>query len=372
MASTINPRGNINSPLWVITDVPYKQDTSLGSVYSCNYGRVFERCLREAGMNEAPFFFSIENDLVPTCSIDQAFQNFLQVIDHFKPPIILSMGKVATALFCPETKKKLQQKGKEDEASLEKYAGSLLVSPYIKYPHYVIPQLSPDRVIANWAYKLIYTGIDLRHAKEELNYFKLHKSLQPLPEHRITIQPTFCELEEILFGCEGRHNPLGSDIETIRFPRAHPEAKTFPGMLYVIGFAWTPNDAVSFCPWDYTLEEQLKLWRHLNRIYKNYSQVGQNYFRFDAHFFEAFAFEINLSICYDTIHRHQILWPELPHKLQFLTKQYTRTPYYKDEGKSWTPKHKKALMHYNGLDNCNTLEVYLGQEEEFDDRPYLR
>lgn len=277
------------------------------------------------------------------------------------------MGAVATALFCPETRKKLKE-----EASLEKYAGSLLVSNYIKYPHYVIPQLSPDRVVANWAYKFIYTGIDLRHVKEELHYYKTNRKIQPLPERRIAIQPAYKELEEILYACEGVQDPLGSDIETIRFPRNHPEAKRFPGMLYVIGFAWTPNDAVSFCPWDYTIDEQLALWKHLNRIYSSYPQVGQNYFTFDSHFLEAFGFKVNLNICHDTMLRHQILWPELPHKLQFLTKHYTRMPYYKDEGKTWSPKNKKALMHYNGLDNCITLESFFGQEEEFNDRPHLR
>lgn len=368
----INPRGNMNSPLWVIVDKPYDKDAEGGSIYSCGYGKIFERCLREAGITEAPFYFSIENPLVQTDDIDLAFQKFCIIANHYKPAIILSMGKTTTALFCPETRKKLKKAGDEGEASLEKYAGSLLMSGDLKYPHYVIPQVTPDRIMSNWAYKFIYTGIDLRHTKEELDYYKAHGVLQPLPRRTIAIQPTYGELEEILFYCEGRPIPIGSDIETIRFPRGHELAKTFPGMPYVLGFAWTPNDAVSFCPWDYTLEEQMKLWRHLNRIYKNYSQVGQNYFVFDAHFLEAMAFEVNLNICHDTMQRHQILWPELPHKLQFQTKHYTRQPYYKDEGKSWTPKHKKALMRYNGLDNCVTLEIFLEQELEFDDRPYLR
>jgi hypothetical protein len=48
--------------------------------------------------------------------------------------------------------------------------------------------------------------------------------------------------------------------------------------------------------------------------------------------------------------------------------QYTREPYYKDEGKNWTVKEKTSMKRYNAKDCCVTYEVWERQEEEFDER----
>jgi len=101
-------------------------------------------------------------------------------------------------------------------------------------------------------------------------------------------------------------------------------------------------------------------------------QLGQNFFNFDLFRYEALGFDIPTKNCQDTLIRHHILWPELPHKLQFLTRQYTRQPYYKDEGKMWNMKDMRQLRRYNCLDVCVTMEVYLQQELEFNERPYLK
>jgi hypothetical protein len=62
---------------------------------------------------------------------------------------------------------------------------------------------------------------------------------------------------------------------------------------------------------------------------------------------------------------HHVLWPELPHKLEFLAMQYTREPYYKDEGRKWRPSEGKAkLMRYNCKDATVTYEVFLKELEE--------
>lgn len=87
------------------------------------------------------------------------------------------------------------------------------------------------------------------------------------------------------------------------------------------------------------------------------------------------GFSFNLDNIFDTKLRHHILWPELPHKLQFLTKQYTRQPYYKDEGKNWSPRSKTKtleLLRYGALDTVVTYEVFNGQEQEFLERPGLK
>ena len=55
----------------------------------------------------------------------------------------------------------------------------------------------------------------------------------------------------------------------------------------------------------------------------------------------------------------------MEHSLQFQTLQYTREPYYKDEGKTFSPKNKTGLLKYGGKDVCVTYEIFLEQEKEF-------
>ena len=282
------------------------------------------------------------------------------------------MGKKVTALFCPFTKTRAKQKGKEsDESSLEKYAGSLLNSPDISYPHYIIPLLSPDSLAANFSYRTVYVQIDLGHVREEVDFYRKNRVLQELPKRNITLQPSYPELIDILESYKDA-TYLGNDIETIRPSRGSVYYREFPGHLYTIALAPNPKEAISFALWDYTTEEIIHIVRLLNVLFQTIPQIGQNFFTFDSHYYEAYGLYVDLQKAQDTMLRHQILWPELPHKLQFLTKQYTRQPYYKDEGKGWSPKHKKALLHYNALDAMVTHEVFLGQEEEFNDRPYLK
>ena len=367
--SKILPRGNPKSKIWVVTDKPYEKDSNKGYVFSSGYGYVFDNAWRDAGIKEIPFICAI-SDIDSTNTLEVDYKVLLAAIDYFKPPFILPLGKTASALFCPETRQK--RKGvATDETSLEKYAGSLLSSPDISYPHYVIPQLSPDAVVAHWEYRTVYVGIDLEHVRTEWAFYNQNNGLQPLLKRDLIIQPSFDDLIGILYEFRNARY-LASDIETIRPTKSSEHYGKHPGYPYTLSLADSPQRGVSFSLWDYKPEELVTVYRELDRLFSTVGQIGQNYFTFDTHFLEALGFSICLEKCEDTMLRHQILWPELPHKLQFLTKQYTRQPYYKDEGIGWSPKNKKALMHYNALDSTVTYEVYLGQENEFADRPYLR
>ena len=107
----------------------------------------------------------------------------------------------------------------------------------------------------------------------------------------------------------------------------------------------------------------------MDEIFRAKWQLGQNYTTFDAHWLRALGFSVNLSLVHDTLIRHHILWPGLRHKLEFQTMQYTREPYYKEEGKSWSPREGiDKLMKYNCKDTLVTYEIYNAQELEFKER----
>ena len=376
----VSPRGSPKSRVWCITDTPYEKDGEKGYVFSCPYGFVFDKCWRDAGITESPFICSISSlDISSGNASGNSivdFKGIISTLEQNRPPIICTLGKTATALFCPETATlESRKKGVQDEfeTSLEKYAGSLLTCGDLSFEHYVIPLLKPDSVVNHWDYRFVYVNIDLGHIKEEVDFFDRNNKLQPLTKRELIVEPMYNDLMTYLNDC--LKVPLVSvDIETIRPLKSTKisELKGHPGYPYTVSIADSPYRGISFSLWDYTEDQTVKIFDELDLLLSSVPQVGQNYFSFDSHFLEALGFNLCLGRCQDTMLRHHLLWPELQHKLQFLTKQYTREPYYKDEGKGWSPKHKKKLMYYNTKDSTVTYEIYLGQELEFDDRPYLR
>jgi hypothetical protein len=218
----------------------------------------------------------------------------------------------------------------------------------------------------------------LGHVKEEYDFLQETWSIKPLPTRTIITNPTYETLTDYLRFIidafdRGRISYVSTDIETLR-PR---KGTTYfngghCGYPYTNSFAPSSKEAISYCLWDYIPTQATKIWRLTNDILMRVPQIGQNYYSFDSHYFEALGFSPNSAIFHDTLLRHHILWPGLPHKLQFQTKQYTREPYYKDEGKNWSVKQKQQLMKYNCLDTMITYEIFEGQEKEFDERPHLR
>lgn len=61
----------------------------------------------------------------------------------------------------------------------------------------------------------------------------------------------------------------------------------------------------------------------------------------------------------DTMFLHNLLWPELPHALHFISSVYTLEPYYKSEGKEWQERAGwPALWAYNAKDLTTTYASF--------------
>jgi DNA polymerase I-like protein with 3'-5' exonuclease and polymerase domains len=211
---------------------------------------------------------------------------------------------------------------------------------------------------------------------DEYEYLKKNSTLQPLSSYNFILDPSYDSLILLLRSLRTIAPWLSVDIETLRPKKNTEQFPLHPGFPYTIALAWSIRDAVSFPLWHFTNEQFVNILRELQWLFLNKIIIGQNFFSFDLNFLEAFfGFQFDLTKIRDTKLRHHILWPELPHKLQFLCKQYTRQSYYKDEGKGFSPRSKVALLdflRYGALDVVVTAEVYEGQEEEFKQRPHLR
>lgn len=368
----INDYGDPQNPIWVVLKEPYAKDAEQGYILSSGYGWNFKKTWK-LSQSPDPYITSFNNDLDVPTNLATDFAALTAKINHYQPKLIVALGDEVLNSFCPMT----IQRNKKASA-LTKWAGSLMISPNLTYPHYVIGSYTPEFVSTNWNYHEIQAFLDFGRVRSEFTFLHGNGFLNPLPIRTLTTNPTYDQLCDYLRFILDSHtrgvlNFVSSDIETIR-----PKKKSYyhsighPGYPYTVSLAPSPKEAISYCLWDYPMHQAYKIWGLTNAVLSKVPQIGQNYFSFDSHHLEALGFTICLDKCNDTLIRHHILWPSLPHKLQFLTRQYTREPYFKDEGKQWNSRQKQQLMRYNCLDSCVTYEVWLAQELEFVDRPYLR
>jgi hypothetical protein len=370
----INNHGDPQSPIWLIYDEPFSTDVDRGYILSGGLGFMHRKVWSLSGLPE-PYIYVMKPCIGASYDYNVAFSKLVHELSLTRVPFVLPTSTDLFQKFCPDLVTKSQGK-----ALFKKYTGNLLSCNYLNWPHYIIPQYPADFVGANWDYHEIQAYIDLGHVKEEWEYWSANgATLKPLPIRQLITEPTYEDILSFLYRCRyefssGAISYISVDIETIRPQKGSYYHKIHhPGYPYTISIALNPSYGISFSLWDYAPNHLVKIWRELDAILADIPQIGQNYLAFDAHWLSALGFRIKcLEKCQDTLIRHHILWPGLEHKLQFQTKQYTRQPFYKDEGKQWTPKYKRALMHYNALDSTVTYEIYNAQELEFNERPHLR
>lgn len=368
MPCDIHHKGSPYSQTWVVIEAPYTQDKDKKFLFSGSYGYVWDKMMRQAGFND---YYVISRR--PDLDNKNSFVIIENELNHYKPPIIIVLEEAGKHLCTELEKRHVKQKGiiDESESDIEKYAGSLLQSPRLNYPHYIIPTFTPDTVCKDWSLRDIVASLDLEKAKDELDFFLKTGNLNSLPIRDLKYD--IKDYDELISYLERFRNAklLSNDIETIYTNKKNP-FYPHPGYPVTIGLADSVDFGISFNLFRDSKIETVDLWKRLYNLFQEVPQLGQNFFNFDSFRYEALGFKIDFSKVKDTMIRHHILWPELSHKLQFMTRQYTRQPYYKDEGKQWNMKDMKQLRRYNCLDVCVTLEVYLAQEKEFDERPWLR
>jgi len=368
----IKPQGSPLSKVWIVTEQPYPQDAQAGYVWSAGYGKMFNSMLNAVGIRD---YYVLPRR--PDLDHPDTYAVIENDLNQYQPPIIIPIEEAGT-FFCREliknefSKRKLEQGASE----ISKYAGSILISPHLQYPHYIIPTLAPDTIMKQYKLKDIVTYLDLGKAADEFTYFSSHDgTLQPLPTR--TLKYDITDFDELMSYLDkfASVSLLSNDIETVYPKNKASQYFRHPGLPTCVGLAPSKDFGISFeLFWGEDkagVRRTVQLWRRLQSIFERVDQLGQNFFNFDLPRYEMLGFRIPRARCHDTLIRQHILWPELEKSLQFMTRQYTREPYYKDEGHGWTFKDMRRLKRYNCLDVCVTMEVFEQQEVEFKKRPYL-
>jgi len=353
IATKISPKGSPSERLWIIAEAPLPKDIDSGYLFSSAMGWSFDKLLGEAGLSR--YYITYFEDSNVQATFDS--------INKYRPPLVVCLDKSISHFF-PNIKRK-------EEVSL--WAGSLLQSDRLSFPHYLVPTFGPEVCVSDWTERQIVKYIDLGKVRDELEYNKATNLLRPLKARQLLVDLDFNQILFYLSEWRTLATPLSVDIETI-YPKKGSNLYDHPGYPIVVGIAISDNFGISFplFVFEWTTEQSIKLWRALSLLLEDREIIGQNFHSFDSWYFDMLGIRIDRFKILDTMHRHAVLWPELPHKLQFLTRQYTRQPYYKSEGKGWSIKDLTGLKRYNALDCCVTYEVYNAQEGEFRLRPHLR
>lgn len=365
----VGTRGNTSAPICIIGEAPGADEDRDGIPFCGSSGKELDKMLTEAGFrspNTECWFTNVYKTRPPNNVIerikeygitDAIYTNqFLEELRQYRPQIIVACGATPLSALCPATISK-----RDGISKITQWRGSLLSSPHLDWNHYVVPVLHPAAILREWGERQIAI-LCLGRAWEEAEYLRKFGKLQPLTQRELVTLPSYQMVMEFLHEANESGEAVSNDIETIggKYP-------------YTISVATSSSRAISFGLWSYDTTELVQIWRELDRLFTNHRTIGQNYIGFDCHQLYSIGFSPNVTNVDDTMVRHHTLWPEFEHKLQFQTFQYTREPYYKDEGKLWSPKEGlDRLQLYNCKDTVVTYEIFNAQELEFNDRPWLR
>jgi len=367
-------RGNIKASLCLCGEAPGEQEEKEGKAFAGPSGRLLMDMCREAGLNPSDYWitniFKIRppnNDLSRISEIgipeDCHYMTLLEELYEHKPSIIVAVGGTAGAYLCPST-----VDHRTGNCSVEKWRGSLLRSSKLNWEHYVVIAPHPAYVLRVWGEKSIATFC-LARAAEELDYYRNHSlRLQPLPSYSIITNPTTQAACDWISDCIDQPNPVSFDIEL--------KGKRIGTKNYYFGpdmFALAKSPWESMCiPFFYDDDDigTAKIWKLLDKLLSTQYIIGQNEIGFDAQWMRRLGFSPCVERWIDTMVLHHTLWIEQPHGLHFLGMQYSRHPYWKDDGKLWNPKESLGdnKARYNALDTLGTYEICIRELEELSER----
>lgn len=258
-----------------------------------------------------------------------------------------------------------------DKKGIEKYRGSILESSLCENLK-TIPTLHPRDTFKRFLLRY-HISSDFRRVNKESNYKDLR-----LPKRDLRINPSFLEAKAFLEDILSNKKTIASDIEcAIPKPVKNPE--TGVTKIYgtkgitCISFATSPLECVSipFNNYVWTEEQEVILWLLISKIMADteIKKKWQNGACFDMVYLLIIHSIFCLGNVSDTLIKANILYPEFPKSLAFLTSTRTEEPYYKDDGKEVNVDGTKdwdKYYIYNAKDSAVDFEIDISLDEELE------
>src|SRR5258706_11710170 len=125
--SLIQNLGNEFSPIWILLDAPYENDSDDGVILSGGYGYNFKKIweLANLSLNDV-HIRSLRPCIGASYLKENVLSNLLVELENTKPTIIVPLSDKILNYLVPET-----TQAKEKNSSIGKWAGSLLTSKYL-------------------------------------------------------------------------------------------------------------------------------------------------------------------------------------------------------------------------------------------------
>lgn len=361
-------KGSPLAPIWLVGEAPGADEDQAGVPFVGYSGQELDRMLIASGISPSKCCYTNpykvrpkDNDIdrIEETGIkkEQFEEQFIEELEQYKPPFIISLGGTATQILCPHT---LDYKDKVTKIS--KWRGSILQSDrLLPRPHIIVPNFHPAYILREWSDRDTAVFI-FQKFKEEFDFWCKTGKHKPLEERELISNPSQGEIEDYIRVCNASTFPTSRDIELI--------ARRVP---ICISLSCNRNSAISISLFEGDPRNLARTWRLLAENLRTHRGIGQNWTTFDGNWMEALGLPSGVDSVDDTLVRHHVLHPELSHKLDFQVMQYTRLPYFKDEGKGWQLREGlQKLKRYNCLDACSTFEVWEEQEKEFAESPGLK
>jgi DNA polymerase I-like protein with 3'-5' exonuclease and polymerase domains len=193
-----------------------------------------------------------------------------------------------------------------------------------------------------------------------------------LPKRDAITGPSFNMVMEYLEWLSSIDGPIAVDIEGWEF-------------IDCIGLGARVDEAMCIPFWRggspyWTLTEEAVILKRLAILLQSAKLIAQNAGYEFLHFWQYGIYPSQLYL--DTMTAHHCLYPDFGgvddewagrkrdidnpgHGLAFINSQYTRTPFYKDDGRRWEPSHgDHAFWRYNCLDVMVTYDAAIQMEAE--------
>lgn len=373
----VGTRGNTSAPICLVGESPDADEDQAGIPFVGASGRELDRLLLEAGLDLGSCWWTNpyktrppDNKIAEFDSLgiprDLCLAQFFEELNDHKPTFIVPLGATPLGILCPFT-----INNRTSTTEISKYRGSLLRCAELPWEHYVVPCFHPAFLFRAWEERQ-NAVLCLAKVAEEFNWWRQHGALNPPPQRKLVADPAADDAIDYLRSvlASPPQTITSIDIENIGVYHGKYKTKQRNRIPYVIGFSIDPAIGVSIGLAEYDKIKTIQIWKLIDRVLREKKQVGQNYYTHDLPWLQYIGFAPDITKVDDTLVRHHVLWPELSHKLDFQTFQYTREPYYKDEGKNWTVKERQKMKLYNCKDVCVTLEVHQCQEIEFATRTH--
>ena len=349
----VKPKGDTQRAKYIlVAEQPGRTEVTSGEPLVGPTGRENNECLMAAGIMRAECYLTnfakdLDNHvseyqhLGPPITYNEKGKYYLDMlldeVNSAKTNVIFAIGNHAMAALTNRT-------------GITKWRGSILTDPRIPNK-YIIPVIHPSTILPP---KNVY----LNKFLIQLDYKRGKQIVEKGYESKIRnliIKPSLNDSMSYLEKCYQ---------EGLKGAIIYFDIEIYNEEISCISFAYNDSEAISI-PFvgetgDYfTIEQELQIFRKVAIILEHLhiKKCGQNV-SFDTHFLlRRYGIKsVNLE---DTMVAQNVIMPDYPKGLDFITSVWTDHPYYKDEGKKYFDVGRgNKLWQYNATDSLICAEAF--------------